>query len=372
MWHIHQRVMVISAAAMTAGVAAAGHVLIGTYSRRGSEGIYSAEFDPAAGRLSVPRPVAAATNASFLARHPSRPVVYAVYELNRYEGRAEGAVAAYAWRADGGLDLLVVRPTEGPVPCHLAVDPRGRWLVVANYADGSVAVFPLDSEGRPGARRQRIQHEGCGPNTRRQQGPHAHGVTFDQRGDWCWIPDLGADAVFGYRVTDAGLKPSATATGRPPSGSGPRHFALHRNGRWAYSVNELTSSVTAYEWDAERGVLTARETVCALPPEFQGVSTAAEISIHPRAEWLYTSNRGHDSISRFRLDASGRPALMGHTATRGRTPRHFGVDASGRWLVVANQDTDNVVVFPLDEGTGALGEPTSEISVPAPVCVLWL
>ncbi len=348
-----------------------GHVWIGTYSRRGSEGIYVAEFDAATGRLGSPRCAAVATNASFLALHPSLPVVYAVHEVGRFEGRAAGGVAAYRPRTDGTLETLVVRPTDGPVPCHLAADPRGRWLVVANYADGSVAVFPLDAEGRPGPRSQRIQHEGRGPNERRQQGPHAHGVTFDRTGDWCWVPDLGADRVFGYRVGTDGLTPSGTATGVPPVGSGPRHFEIHPNGRWAYSVNELTSTVTFYDWSAERGVLEARMTVDALPAGFEGANTAAEIAIHPRGKWLYTSNRGHDSIAQFRIGVDGRLVLVGHTFTRGRTPRHFALDAEGRWLLVANQDTDNVVVFPIELAGGAPGNPVSEIAVPAPVCVLF-
>lgn len=369
------RMVVVRAIALVSALSTretvGGHIWIGTYSRRGSEGIYVATFDPTSGRLSSAKCVAPATNASFLAFHPSRPVLYAVNELGRSEGGAVGAVAAYHQRECGGLELLVMRPTGGPLPCHLAVDPRGRWLAVANYADGSIALFPLDAEGRPGPPSQRIQHEGRGPNERRQAGPHAHGVTFDRSGDWCWVPDLGADRVFGYRVSAEGFSPVATATGEPPAGSGPRHFELHPNGRWAYSINELTSTVTMYEWLVERHTLEARATVAALPADFAEPNTAAEIAIHPNGRWLYTSNRGHNSIAQFRVEPDGRPVLVGHTSTRGRTPRHFALSMDGRWLVVGNQDTDNVLVFPVDSASGVLGEPVNEISVPAPVCVLF-
>lgn len=349
----------------------AGQVWFGTYSRRGSEGIYVAEFDAITGRLGQPRCAARATNASFLALHPSIPVVYVVHEVGRFEGRPAGGVAAYRPQTDGALEPLVVRPTDGPVPCHMAADPRGRWLVVANYADGSVAVFPLDADGWPGPRSQRIQHEGRGPNERRQQGPHAHGVTFDRTREWCWVPDLGADRVFGYRVGARGLESAPEAIGVPPAGSGPRHFEIHPTGRWAYSVNELTSTVTFYEWAAERGTMEAKMTVGALPVGFEEANTAAEIAIHPTGRWLYISNRGHDSIAQFRIEPDGRPVRVGHTATRGRTPRHFALDPEGRWLLAANQDTDNVVVFPIEPGSGTPGEPVCEIAVPAPVCVAF-
>ncbi len=349
-------------------------IWIGTCSRRGSEGIYAARFDPSSGALTDVRPVAPATNPSFLALHPTRPVLYAVHEIGRHQGHPTGAFAAY--RCDppsGRLEPLGVQSSEGPVPCHLAADPLGRAVVVANYVDGSVVVFPLDADGRLGPPAQRFQHEGRGLHERRQTGPHAHGVTPDPLGRFVWVPDLGIDRVVAYRwiETPEGprLERCPDGDGVAPAGSGPRHFLLHPGGRRAWSVNELTSSVTAFARD--NGRLVPLATVGALPADFAGANTAAEIALHPNGRVLYTSNRGHDSIAWFRLRDDGVPELAGHAPTGGRTPRHFAVASAGRFLLAANQETDNIVVLELDPVTGEPGAPVGEARVPAPVCILF-
>ncbi len=369
-------VMAMSAQGVVHGASGAIETLwIGTYNRRGSEGIYAVDWDPLAGHLDRVRLAAPASNASFLASHPSRPVLYAVQEIGRYEGQPQGAVVAYQWVGPtNGLRTWVVQPTRGPVPCHLAVSPRGHALAVANYSDGSVVVFPLDTEGRPNAPSAYFKHEGSGPHPQRQRGPHAHGVTMDPSGEWMWVPDLGIDRIIAYRwLRDSGdlhLVRDPRADAVVPPGSGPRHFVLHPNGRDSYSVNELTSTVSWFQRDGGSVGWQLKETVSILPEGFTNQNTAAEIQLHPNGRVLYASNRGHDSVAVLQLEPGGRPRCATWISARGRTPRHFLVSADGRTLWIANQDTDNVVAYRLNPDTGIADAFTSEIQVPCPVCIV--
>lgn len=367
--------MIIAAAAAAWAADEQGvQVYIGTYSQRGSEGMYATRLDPATGRLDPPRVAAPAKNPSFLARHPSRPVLYAVNETGRHMGRPVGAVIAFAVDpATGALSELNSEPTGGPVPCHLAVDASGAALVVANYVDGTVAVFPLKPDGRLEPVSQLLRHEGSGPNEQRQKGPHAHGVTFAPGNDFVFVPDLGIDRIVGYRFDAQRIRlvrhePASRAV---HPGAGPRHFAFRPDGKTAYAVNELDATVTAFRWNPTAGELTPLATVPGLPKEFEGKNTAAEIAVHPSGRFLYISNRGHDSIAVFALDAEGRPEPVQHHPSGGSAPRNFSLDPSGRFLVVANQNSDNLVVFRINPASGCLSPAGAEIAVPAPVCVLF-
>jgi 6-phosphogluconolactonase len=362
------------AAAGMAWTAAAQQIYIGTYSQRGSEGIYATRLDPATGRIEAPRPAAKATNPSFLALHPKLPVLYAVNESGRYEGKPVGAVIAFAIdTATGALSQLNSEPTGGPVPCHLAVDATGSHLVIANYVDGTVASFPLAPDGRLRPVGQLLRHEGSGPNAQRQKGPHAHGVTFAPANDFVFIPDLGIDRIVGYRF-DARTGRLARHEPASPAlhpGAGPRHFAFRPDGKTAYAVNELDATVTAFRWDAAAGELKPFATVPGVPKDFTGKNTAAEVVVHPSGRFLYASNRGHDSIAVFALGADGKPEPVQHQSTGGQAPRNFALDPAGRFLVAANQNTDNILAFRVDPETGRLTPTGSEISVAAPVCILF-
>lgn len=353
---------------------AAQTVYIGTYSQRGSEGIYRSRLDPATGRLDAPQVAAKATNPSFLALHPKIHVLYAVNETGRYEGKPVGAVIAFAMdEATGALTELNREPTGGPAPCHLAVDATGSHLVIANYVDGTVASFPLAADGRLEPVAQLLRHEGSGPNARRQKGPHAHGVTFAPANDFVFIPDLGIDRVVGYRfdAKTGRLDRHEPACGIVHPGAGPRHFAFRPDGRTAYAINELDATVTAFRWDDATGILTSFATVPGGPKQFEGTNTAAEVVAHPSGRFLYSSNRGHDSIAVFTLDANGKPGIVQHQPTGGHAPRNFTLDPAGRFLVAANQNSDNILVFRVDPDTGRLAPTGSEIAVPAPVCVVF-
>jgi 6-phosphogluconolactonase len=261
----------------------------------------------------------------------------------------------------------------GPGPCHLVVDGAGKNVLVANYGGGSVAVLPLREDGRLAEPSAVQQHRGTGPNRARQEGPHAHGLAFDASGKRVFAADLGVDRVFVYDFgADSGtLGPAPAPFVAVEPGAGPRHVALHPSGAYLYVVNELSSTVTVLRYDASSGALEPVQTVTTLPADFDGRSATAEIALSPDGRFLYVSNRGHDSLAFYAVEAdSGRLTPLGHVPTGGRTPRHFALDSTGEWLLVANQGSDNVVVFRRDATSGRPEETGAVVSVPVPVCVL--
>ncbi|MDZ4199122.1 MAG: lactonase family protein [Kiritimatiellia bacterium] len=345
-------------------------VYIGTYSTRGSEGIYVARMDLETGRLDPARAVASAGSPSFLAAHPTRPILYALHD----GGPTRGEIRAFSIGPEtGDLTELQRESVDGPVPCHLAVDASASTLVSAIYRDGTVAVLPLDAQGGLLPRSQTLQHEGSGAHPKRQKGPHAHGVTFSPCNRYVFIPDLGIDRIVGYRFDrETGhLTAHESATAATPPGAGPRHFAFHPDGRRAYSINELDSTLTVFAWNAETGTLTPGATVSTLPPGFEGVNHPAELQIHPSGRFLYASNRGQNNIVVFDLPADGDPRPVQWIPSGGKSPRHFDLTPDSRFLLAAHQDTDDIFVFRVDPGTGRLASTEFSIRVPAPVCVLF-
>ena len=355
-------------------------VYVGTYTRKAgkgtrkaSKGIYLVHLDTATGRLDEPTLAAEVTNPSFLAIHPSRRFVYAVGEMGSVAGKKGGAVSALAVdRQTGKLTLINQQSSGGAGPCHLVVDTAGRNVLVANYGGGSVASLPIREDGRLGQATSFIQHEGSSVDPRRQKGPHAHGIYLDPAGRFAFVPDLGLDKVVIHRfdATLGSLAPNDPPFATVTPGAGPRHFAFHPSARYAYVINEMGSTVTAFGYDARRGDLKSFQTVSTLPEGFAGNNTTAEIFVHPSGKFLYGSNRGHDSIAIFAVDAAtGKLASVGHESTRGKNPRGFNLDPTGTWLVAGNQDTDNVVVFRVDARTGKLRPTGQSVTVGTPVCI---
>ncbi len=349
-------------------------VYFGTYTDTTSKGIYVGAFDPAEGRLSGIELAAEAARPSFLALHPRRPLVYAVGEVSDYQGKKTGVVRAFAIEASGKLRLLGAQPSGGAGPCHVAVDPTGRCVLVANYGGGSVASLPIEEDGRLGSPASVIQHQGRGPNPRRQEGPHAHSINVDPTGRFALAADLGCDKVFVYRLDAAAGRliahdPPAVALA---PGAGPRHLAFHPNGQFAYVINELDSTVTAMAYDAAAGRLKVLGSVSTLPPDFSGSNTTADIHVHPSGKFLYGSNRGHDSIAIFAIAGDGTLRPLGHQSTRGKTPRNFTLDPAGQFLLAANQDSDTVAVFRIDAQSGLLSPLGEPVAVPRPVCIRFL
>ncbi|HJR57898.1 MAG TPA: lactonase family protein [Vicinamibacterales bacterium] len=342
---------------------------VGTYTDGASKGIYRAVLDPATGQLSEPVLAAEGVNPSFLAWHPSRPVLYAVSETSSGPGKA-GFVLAFAIEPDGRLKKINEQPSGGPGPCFVSVTASGSHVLVANYDGGSVASFAVRADGGLEPAASVVQHEGSGI-TDRQKGPHAHSIVPAPGGRFFVSADLGIDRVLVYALD---RKTGRLAAHVPPStastpGAGPRHVVFHPAGDALYVINELASNVSTYGWDGARGVLTDRGVASTLPESFTGFNTTAEVTVHPSGKFVYGSNRGHDSIAVFRVNADRTLTRTSVTRTGGRMPRHFAVDPSGHFLLAANQRSNSITVFRIDQATGALTTAAKKVSVGSPVCV---
>jgi 6-phosphogluconolactonase len=346
-------------------------VYIGTYTGAKSKGIYAFRMD-SAGRLSPLGLAAEVASPSFLAIHPNGKVLYAVSET---EGPKGGVLSAYTInRSDGKLTLLGKASTVGSGPCFVSTDSTGKAALVANYGGGSLASFPLDAEGRPGEATTFIQNKGKSVNPGRQEAAHAHSIQASPDNRFALAADLGLDEVLVFHLDPA---KATLVPNRPPfasldPGSGPRHFAFHPNGKVAYVINELKSTVTVFDWDAAKGVLSKGPTLSTLPADFSGENTTAEVQVHPSGRFVYGSNRGHNSIAVFRTDDKGRLTPVGQVSTGGKTPRNFRIDPSGSFLLAANQDSDSVVVFKINQQTGMLQPTGQKVEVGKPVCVKFV
>ena len=351
-------------------------VYVGTYTGKASKGIYTLTLDLATGKLSEPQLAAETTSPSFLAVHPSNKFLYAVNEVPTFNKEKTGSVTAYAIDAAGGGKLIQLnaQPSMGGGPCHISLDRDGNFALVANYGGGSVAVLPIVSDGTLQPPCSAIAHAGSSVNPQRQKEPHAHSINLDKDNRFAFAADLGLDKILVYRFD---TKTGNLTKHDPPHatlapGSGPRHFAFHPTGKLAFTNNELTSSVTAFTYDPNKGTLKEIHTVTTLPQETKGNSTA-EIVVHPTGKFLYVSNRGHDSIAIFTIDQqSGKLTPAGHQPTGGKTPRNFNIDPTGQYLLAANQNSDTLSLFRINADTGALTPTGSSATVGSPVCVRFL
>ncbi|HQE91658.1 MAG TPA: lactonase family protein [Anaerolineae bacterium] len=362
---------------MTKDQCAERFVYVGTYTHgSASKGIYIYRLDRTSGALMPVGVAGAAVNPSFLAVDPQRRYLYAVNETMTFAGQAGGGLSAFAIDPQtGALTSLNSRCTHGGAPCHVSVDQTGRFVYVANYMGGNVAVFPVREDGGLEPASDVVQHSGSGVDPRRQEGPHAHSINLDPTNRYAFVADLGIDKVMTYQLDlDHGkLLPHIVPWTAVAAGAGPRHLAFHPNGKYAYLITEMGSTMMVLAYDAASGTLTPLQTVPALPDDFDGSSTAADIHVAPSGKFLYGSNRGHDSIVIYAIDgATGLLTYVGHTPTQGKTPRNFAMDPTGTYLFAANQDSDTIVAFRVDVETGHL-MPTGHVTqVPKPVCVLVL
>lgn len=348
------------------------HVYVGTYTRGDSEGIYRFTLDSRTGEVSEPELAAKLVNPSFLAIHPSQPLLYAVNEVSGFNGNKKaGGVSGFSIKtATGALEPINSQLSGGAGPCHLIVDLSGSNVLVANYGGGSVAALPIGEGGALQPASSFIQHEGSSVNPRRQAGPHAHSINVDPANKFAFVADLGLDKVLVYQLDPQAGK---LAAHDPPSvsvrpGAGPRHFAFHPSGKFAYVINELESSITAFAYDGE-GKLTPRQTITTLPLGFDGNNSTAEVLVHPSGKFVYGSNRGHNSIAVFRVGDDGTLESVEQESTQGEIPRNFRIDPTGRFLLAANQNTHNIVLFRIDQKSGALEPTGTSLNVPSPVCL---
>jgi 6-phosphogluconolactonase len=351
-------------------------IYVGTYTGKGSEGIYAWRFNPATGEMSPAGLAAATENPSFLAVDPTGRFLYAVNELDRFRNEPTGAVSVFALdRQSGRLKLLQQVASLGAGPAHLSLDRSARYLLVANYNGGNVAVFPIAKDGRLGPRTAFAQDAGSSVNRERQAGPHAHSMQVTNDNRLAIAADLGIDKLMLFRF-DAGM--GSLTPGSPPfvaadPGAGPRHVAFAPSGKFVYVVNELASTVTVFAYEPGAGTLSRIQTIPALPREFAGRNTAAAILVDAKGRFLYVSNRGNDSIAVFGINPDdGKLNSLEWIPTGGRTPRDFVIDPTGKWLLAANQDSNTIRLFQIDQQSGRLKPTDRSLQVIAPVCVRFV
>ncbi|MRS63336.1 beta-propeller fold lactonase family protein [Larkinella terrae] len=342
---------------------------VGTYSTRGSEGVYVLEFDRANGSLKQLQTVSNAKSPSFLAIHPTGKYLYSVNEA----AANSGGVSSYAIEPKTGkLTMLNQQSSHGRGPCHIAIDQTGKLAFVSNYGGGTFTVLPIQNDGKLGLATDTLKYEGKGAHAQRQEKPHIHSATVSPNNRFVYVCDLGTDKVYIYEFDQASgkVKPAATPYASVSPGSGPRHITIHPNGKYLYLVEELTSSVATFALNSKTGALTLLEdNVKTLPADFSGNNTSADIHTDPKGKFLYQSNRGYNALAILSIAADGKPTLIGQQPTEGKTPRNFLIDPKGEYAFAANQDTDNIVVYKVDGKTGKLTPTGHQIKVPAPVCL---
>jgi 6-phosphogluconolactonase len=351
---------------------------VGTYTEEGSKskGIYAYSYDSATSAITPLGLAAETTNPSFVALHPNGSFLYAVNEVGNYHGPNSGGVSAFSIdRATGKLTFLNEVASRGADPCYITVDKTGKYVLVANYTGGSVAVFPVLADGKLGESSAFVQHTGKGTNPERQEGPHAHSIDLSLDNRFAMVDDLGLDELLVYKFD--GSKGSLTPNDPPftklAAGSGPRHFALRPDGKFAYVISEIGHTVTVLSNDLDNGRLQVLQTVTTLPKDFTGRNDDAEIQIHPSGKFLYASNRGDDSIAIYAVDQSkGTLAQAAIVHTGGKEPRSFEIDPTGTLLFAENQKSDNIVVFKIDQKTGLLTPTGQVLNVGSPVCLKFV
>ncbi|HEY0777997.1 MAG TPA: lactonase family protein [Gemmatirosa sp.] len=376
----HPSIARAAVCAPSAGAPEEGHlVYVGTYTENGrTEGIFRFRVHPTTGEWRPIGATAAGPNPSFLALHPRGTVLYAVNEVEQYEGAATGAVSAFAI-APGSGELTPLgqrRASGGGAPAYVSVDRAGRYALVANYVGGSVAALPLGADGSLGEVARLDPHHGSGPRTDRQEGPHAHSIVPDPSDRFALSADLGTDHIYVYALGGpAGpLAPAAVPSVAVAAGAGPRHLAFHPNGRFVYVSDELALTVAAFRFDPATGALAPLGTASLVAgPAPATERTAADLHFAPSGRFLYASVRGDNTLVVFGVDAgTGALTFVQRVPTGGDWPRNFGLDPAGRFLYVANQRSNTITAFRVDAASGRVTPTGTHVEVPAPVCVRFL
>lgn len=339
---------------------------IGTYTGGDSKGIYTAVFNARTGKISTPELAAELSNPSFVAIHPTGKFLYSCSEVNN------GSVVAFSSDPEtGALKELNQQSSAGAAPCHIVVDQKGRFALVANYSGGNVAVLPIDADGKLQPACSVQQHSGSSVNKARQEGPHAHSINLSADNRFAFAADLGTDQLYVYKFDEktGTLTPTDFKSTSLPAGAGPRHFAISPNGMHAFSINELQSTVSWFGFDSQTGRLHLFNTVSSLVESEKRASFPAEIVVHPTGRFVYCSNRGPDSISLFNAKPDGSLSLVDNTPSGGKVPRNFIVDPAGNYLLAANQESGSIAVFAIDQKSGRLSQTEISVSVGAPVCL---
>ena len=347
-------------------------VYIGTYTEHGSKGIYVCEFDPSTGTLTPPGLAAATADPSFLVVSPDRRFLYAINETDHFNGQPAGGVSAFSIApATGKLTLLNQVSSLAPGPAYITLDRSGHYVLVANYDEGSVAVYRIMPDGKIGDSTAFVRHYGSSVNAERQKGPHAHSIAMSSDNRFAIVADLGLDELIVYPLDASQGTLGTPRVIKTDPGVGPRHLTLASSGKFVYVINELKSSLTVYSYNASDGAMTPLQKISTLPNNFHGENTAAEVVLDPTEKFLYASNRGDDnSIAVFAVDPKkGTLTAIEYVPTGGKTPRNFAIDPSGQWLLAANQDSNNIVTFRINAKSGRLTPAGKSIEVNSPTIV---
>jgi 6-phosphogluconolactonase len=351
-------------------------VYVGTYTDKSSKGIYVFRYNERDGSA-TPLGLAAETkNPSFFAISPDHKFLYAVNEVGDYgASKNSGGVSAFAIEPHTGkLSFLNEVASGGADPAYIAFDRTGKFLMVANYTGGSVAVFPVLPNGRVGEHSALVQHTGKGSNPERQEAPHAHSINPSPDNRYLIAADLGLDELISYKFDSKAGKISSAQSHfvKLPNGSGPRHFTFAPNGEFAYAISEMAATITAFSYDAETGTLHEMQSVSTLPKGFKGRNDDAEVRVHPSGKFLYASNRGHDTIAVFTIGNDGKLTLIADAPLHGKEPRNFAIDRAGKRMFVGNQNSGSVSVFSIDPKSGKLSYTGKSLAVDSPVCIRFV
>lgn len=349
-------------------------VWLGTSSKKPSQGIYHCTLNTESGKLSAPQLAAEISGPGFLAKHPTLPRLYAVGNLD-----GKPCVAAYAIEgkvARQTLKFINSLEIGDGGAAHVSVDATGKTLLTAQYGGGSTGVFSLHPDGSLNQRTQLVDHEGGSRVVpKRQDSSHAHWTGFSPDNRFAFVPDLGLDKVVIYKVDATASHIEPHGFGEVSPGGGPRHMKFHNNGKWIYVLHELDLKVTLFHYDASAGTMTAVQTVETVPRDAlakEKFKSCSEIRVHPSGKFVYAANRGHDTVTAFRVDQeSGNLTFIERENVRGATPRNFNIDPSGKWLLAAGQDSHTLASFEIDQATGELAYNRNVVIAPSCICVLF-
>lgn len=345
------------------------NLVVGTYTNPGkSEGIYVYEFDSETGKFIYKNQASGISNPSYLTASKNGKFIYAVNEVDN------GTLSAFTFdQESGALKLINSKPSLGSAPCYVSVDSDNEFVFVGNYGQGNFAAYAVSSDGALGDAVQVIQDSGGSLNTSRQEGPHVHSTILSPDEKFLVVSDLGTDKISVYKF-DVKNKKRPLEVIDPPytipePGGGPRHLDFHPNGKFVYSLMEMTGHIVAFSYN--EGKIKNIQKISILAPGFKGDVGAADIHLSPDGNFLYASNRGDaNDISIFSVNSStGKLSFVGRHSSLGKTPRNFVIDPSGRFLLVANQNSNNIVVLKRDTKTGLLRNTGEQIKVWNPVCL---
>jgi len=349
-------------------------IYAGSSSARGSKGIYVLEFDQQKGTLKELQTVTEGSSPGFLAFSPNKDFLYSIYGKGTLED-GNGAVMSFKIDAFTGLLKKVnEQSVGGKGAAHISIDPKGRFAYTANYGDASVTVFPINSDGTLAKASDYVKHTGSSINPQRQTRPYPHSSIPSADGKFLYVSDLGTDRIVIYEVLNGGkLKPAAVPFVQVPAGSGPRHFKIHKNGKFAYSVDELSNTIVAFKVNKKTGALTIIERLSMLPQGYSEVTYASDVHFSPDNKFIYATNRGHESLVIYEVNAkTGKLKMIGHESTGGKHPRNFMISKNGEYVLVGNTNTDNVVIFNRDNKTGLLKPNGVQHTIPAVSCLIEL